>query len=423
MPAIARFGARLLIVVVTLTLIAAVLSLLYLRVRPPTVTTLVYDPQPRSRSNIFVSAEVSGASNPVLSTFVSSGVGLPGQSDIDSCTESIVLATARSYLLPRDRSVRFVDPVNYVGSDWTTISPWSGATTQTPAGFKVHTEYFLDTALGVMALIPVHEDALGSCLETSEDLTFWHEKMQFERADTLIEGLQPLSSTPAYYFPFDTYWLPFSAQHSVDPEPKLRSREVYDESGLTFQVLQMEGPSISPITNFQISSTEWEVGLRTEATRLIEMEYPVLEFSRPFSTIALFYVIFSILIGSVVCLVFVSSTSTVVEVMIVLVFGLWGVKPLLVPEALQSKTIVDEFILALYVLIPLALIVRYTAIPLWRRTGRQAAATPQSAEDGGPEVPSVKIEEDVTVHIRSRNDIESTKARQSRNRKVKRHSR
>ncbi len=82
------------------------------------------------------------------------------------------------------------------------------------------------------------------------------------------------------------------------------------------------------------------------------------------NTISVFGLVFILILASV----FVPSSGTFLELTIVVLFGLWGLRPSLVPSFMTGFTFVDVLTWAMYLFLSLSAFARFLVRPLWRRT-------------------------------------------------------
>jgi hypothetical protein len=74
-----------------------------------------------------------------------------------------------------------------------------------------------------------------------------------------------------------------------------------------------------------------------------------------------------LMLGVIIALPLISETSTFLETLIGVVFGLWGLHVVLIPSDVTWPTIIDPLILSLYGLLGLSAILRVVVIPLWKK--------------------------------------------------------
>jgi hypothetical protein len=165
------------------------------------------------------------------------------------------------------------------------------------------------------------------------------------------EGLSP------YYYPFDTRALGWEVW--VDAE-------IQNQDG-TSQTI-----TIAPNMRSQYNLPDWQLALYAEQETPENRTHPVasqhLTMQRPFSSRLLTTTLLASLFVIILLLGFTRQMDAFIQASVAVLLTLLGIQDLLVPTAISETTIVDQTILAFYVLFALAVLVRLTIKPIWDHT-------------------------------------------------------
>lgn len=119
--------------------------------------------------------------------------------------------------------------------------------------------------------------------------------------------------------------------------------------------------------------------LRFEASPTERLEWPAevleLELNRTRTQRLLTLVLMGFLTVLIVGLVFVKEKSTLLEIVIGVLLGLWGIQAVLIPDYIQNRTLVHYWVIVLYILLGLVTYVRLVGLPLVSGDATEAIAT------------------------------------------------
>jgi hypothetical protein len=93
-------------------------------------------------------------------------------------------------------------------------------------------------------------------------------------------------------------------------------------------------------------------------------EVLTLELSRTRTQRLLTLLLLGLLTVLILGLVFVKDKSTLLEIAIGVLLSLWGIQSVLIPEYINSRTLVHYWVIVLYILLGLVTYVRLVGIPL-----------------------------------------------------------
>ncbi|MFN2242298.1 MAG: hypothetical protein ACK2U2_08425 [Anaerolineae bacterium] len=175
--------------------------------------------------------------------------------------------------------------------------------------------------------------------------------------DVLI-GVLPFSQgLSPYYYPFDTRTLGW---------------EVWVDAEIENQDGTSETITIAPNMRSQYNLPEWQLTLFAEQETPENRTHPVasqhLTMQRPFASRLLTTTLLASLFVIILLLGFTRQMDAFVQASVAVLLTLLGIQDLLVPTAISEATIVDQTILAFYVLFALAILGRLTIKPLWDLT-------------------------------------------------------
>jgi len=121
-----------------------------------------------------------------------------------------------------------------------------------------------------------------------------------------------------------------------------------------------------------IRAPDWDITVSTIET--FEGNHPGarirIEYRRPLLYRLLVPILLLLMLGVIVALPFIQETSTFLETLIGIIFGLWGLHEVLIPADVTWPTIIDPLILSLYALLGFFTLLRVVIIPVWKRVGR-----------------------------------------------------
>lgn len=119
--------------------------------------------------------------------------------------------------------------------------------------------------------------------------------------------------------------------------------------------------------------------LRFEASPTERFEWPAevleMELSRTRTQRLLTLVLMGFLTVLIIGLVFVKDKSTLLEIVIGVLLGLWGIQAVVIPDYIQNRTLVHYWVIVLYILLGLVTYVRLVGLPLVSGDASEAIAT------------------------------------------------
>ena len=188
--------------------------------------------------------------------------------------------------------------------------------------------------------------------------------------DRITNDLRPGVVQHPYFYPFDSYKVVGTAylQFANEPDPTAEQ--------INRGVADLEVGVRSSIWDVKAEVTQGKEGFYNQLSIFYER-------SRPWKilTVALLGTI-AIFIFSTI---FISETGSMLEVTVGILFSLWGIREILVPEYIQRTTIVDHIVILLYLLLAFAVIIRLVIRPLWPRvTTPKPTTDPYVTESPNP---------------------------------------
>jgi hypothetical protein len=161
-----------------------------------------------------------------------------------------------------------------------------------------------------------------------------------------------LSGNSKFYFPYDdlTYDSVILLTGTDSPDKGI-AREI----------------SLAPKVVGVVSAPNWDVTVNVEKSSIDD--YPGtrirIEYKRPLLYRLVVPTLLLLIFGVIITLPFITETSTFVETLIGVVFGLWGLHQVLIPADVTWPTVIDPIILFLYTLLGFVALLRVGIIPVW----------------------------------------------------------
>lgn len=184
-----------------------------------------------------------------------------------------------------------------------------------------------------------------------------------EREDTKFNRLNPestdlpesdlLTSVPQispYYFPFDRHKIIASVAVGTTPD------DGSDEPKFIFTT-----PHAS------INAKDWDVEYKLIPFEDFQNASLMIDLKRPLPMRVLFVVIIGTILIASLLLIIVDSTSGVLEVAVGILFSIWSVQEIIKPDYVTWTTLIDSILLMLYLILAIALFIRFVLKPLWFR--------------------------------------------------------
>lgn len=130
--------------------------------------------------------------------------------------------------------------------------------------------------------------------------------------------------------------------------------------------------SIAPRIVGEVFAPNWDVNVNiTEGKAEEDFGTTIrIEYKRPLIYRILVPTLLLMVFGIIFALPFVTETSTFVETLIGVIFGLWGLRTVLTPPDVTWSTIIDPAILFLYALLGFFALLRIAIIPAWKKWGK-----------------------------------------------------
>jgi hypothetical protein len=210
-------------------------------------------------------------------------------------------------------------------------------------------------------------------------------------SSSFLSGTLPIGVQSNYFYPFD--------ERSLDLDLQL---DVQSQGQIT--VARSISPDIAGWTN----TPGWDAGITThkQLNSVLHTNGTSLHiiFQRPLGTRVLTIILLLALTALIAALVFVTETSSFLEVAAAILLGLWQLHSTLVPANITWPTIIDPILLVLYILFALVVCFRLAVRPLWQRLSSRppipAAAEPQMVRIS-PDTPMQITVQDVRpdVHV------------------------
>ena len=158
-----------------------------------------------------------------------------------------------------------------------------------------------------------------------------------------------LYSIAPYYFPFDygyaEIYVELSGKENVNGD---------------FIVRDVPGPNVIAHVFY---TDEWDVMIKNQ-TRLDDRTILEVDYKRPLIYRVLTVVIFMALVLVILVSPFLKETGGFLEVLVGLIFGIWGIRQVIIPSFVTWPTIIDALTLGIYFLMCLAIFIRVVIFPI-----------------------------------------------------------
>ena len=173
-----------------------------------------------------------------------------------------------------------------------------------------------------------------------------------------------LNGVSKFYFPYDN----------------LSYQSLISIVGIEYSTDNDDEPKIflAPKIVGEVWTTDWDVKVYTKENNDAETPntYLSIEYARPLLYRLLVPLILLLVFGVIIFLPFIKDTSTYIQALIGIIFGLWGLHDVLIPPNVTWPTIIDSLILFLYSLLGFVVFLNSAIIPLWKKW----TAYPQTPE-------------------------------------------
>ncbi len=172
---------------------------------------------------------------------------------------------------------------------------------------------------------------------------------------------------------------------------------------------------IQPDTSFELYLSQWDatkitlikshyITFRAAGETLMQVNpamLAIVDFERPKTTKVISSIILSILFFFIVMLIFIRDIGSAIEGFVGILFGLWGIREVLIPPEVTGTTLIHTAILFLYLLLAWAALVRFIIRPFFRK---KETVLVQSEVEKEPVVENISLPEhpispDTTTHI------------------------
>ena len=163
-----------------------------------------------------------------------------------------------------------------------------------------------------------------------------------------------IGSFSSYYFPFDTVL--------VDTTFLLLGKTVLEGDVDASLVPQIHGDVVAPNWDVVIETTRFDTGENVGYNVKIKYE-------RPLIYRLVIPLLFVLVLAVIFAIPFISKMPILLETIIGVLFGLWGIHDVLIPPDITWPTIIDPLILFLYALLAFSAIIRVIIIPTWKKVG------------------------------------------------------
>lgn len=198
----------------------------------------------------------------------------------------------------------------------------------------------------------------------------------------------PFSVTlPAAMFPFDSYWLKVSATIATSDYFLEGDQVRYPEGH------KKQHEVIPTDVSLTVVASDWEETIETMQEDGQTWFFIRLQRHRSlrFLTVALL----SSILLFILMILRLQDLGSTVEVTAAILFGIWGIRQVLVPDYVTTTTLVDYALICLYLVLAIVLFARFAVIPLWRRLGgspdpvsnAESVSTSHDAPESTSEVP------------------------------------
>lgn len=193
----------------------------------------------------------------------------------------------------------------------------------------------------------------GSCVSppagvTSEKTAIYYHRMREPQQLHVVRD-------PVYGFPFDRVVLDFDVYLDGWAESEGKQwRETRNDAVATPRVLAL------------VSAPNWDVEVSMQANRTRTVTNVHVTYRRPLLQKILVPTILVLAFGLILSMLRIEAFETLLRVTPAMLFGLWGVREVLVSDAIQSRTWIDGVLLALYVWLAVVFVVRTVVLPFPR---------------------------------------------------------
>lgn len=175
-----------------------------------------------------------------------------------------------------------------------------------------------------------------------------------------LENLPLEIVVPAYFYPFDQYEGNY-----------IYSLLVSEESIEKFKI----NPNI--VANFS-GADEWQKIVTVSAGKDGKNNVVKLIFQRSQSDRVLTVILLSLIFVFILLLFVINDIGSILEISVGILFGLWSVQSILVPNYIDGRTLVHDLTFLLYILFALSICMRFIVKPLWYRLSPPDVALPDT---------------------------------------------
>lgn len=154
----------------------------------------------------------------------------------------------------------------------------------------------------------------------------------------------------SYYFPYDLY--------EVDIELEVEA-EIHETSTVKSYILE-------PDLYYDVDARDWEIEIIDNGQPEFERNRLHFRLHRPYFQRATTTVILALILALILLLPTLQERGSALEVTAAILFSLWGVQSILIPSYVNWTTFVSQLILVLYILLAVALFMRFSIVPLWK---------------------------------------------------------
>jgi hypothetical protein len=227
-----------------------------------------------------------------------------------------------------------------------------------------------------------------------------------------------VTARPSYFFPFDRRKLSMDIWISTYPKDNESLASLrYVAPEIRGFVTAPEWDESVSVTRRFIDRSISTIAEGNEVTRV------VVDFQRPLAYRVLLFVLLGAMLFFMVALAFVEEIGSFLEVSVGVLLGLWGIQNALIPPGVTETTIIDSLVLGLYVLLAIAIFIRFVVRPIWRKTSnlskhqevledlpntRISQGAPVQVKVGLPDLPSNDIGIQSTKEKSSSDNVVST---------------
>jgi hypothetical protein len=133
------------------------------------------------------------------------------------------------------------------------------------------------------------------------------------------------------------------------------------------------------VINWDLNFPEWELANATKSYQDGQSQlHVVLRRKYIYRIITPF--LFAVILISIIFIPFVKDLGAVSQISIGMVFGLWTVRQIVLPQSVQWPTILDPIFLAFYALLSISILLRAIAVPFVENMGRERKAAIENME-------------------------------------------